>query len=289
MKKSKPKTASNTARFDILVRDYLKQNQGKDHSKGQRLNWWVEQFKNTAITKIKRLEVKNCLDVLAESYAPSTVNRYKTALSAFFVWVSYEFDTFHNPTLGIQALKEKNKKVRYLSHEEHLKLLSACKQSKWDRLYLLVCCAINTGARRSELLNLKWQDINFDQSLVCFNQGKKGDKRTLNLTEETINELVKFKSETGFVFENPTRPQSYFKNFDCHFQKALVSAKIKDFRFHDLRYSCASFLAKNGASLSEIADTLGHKTLSTVGRYSHLCIDQRKNLVDKVFENIANK
>ena len=52
--------------------------------------------------------------------------------------------------------------------------------------------------------------------------------------------------------------------------KAIVEAGIDDFRFHDLRHSCASYLAMNGATESEIAAILGHKTLQMVKRYAHL-------------------
>jgi integrase len=54
------------------------------------------------------------------------------------------------------------------------------------------------------------------------------------------------------------------------FQQALRAAAIPDFRFHDLRHSAASYLAMNGASLVEIAEVLGHKTLQMVKRYAHL-------------------
>jgi len=55
--------------------------------------------------------------------------------------------------------------------------------------------------------------------------------------------------------------------------KALKDAKIKDFRFYDLRHSCASYLAQSGASLLEIADVLGHKQIEVTKRYAHLCIE----------------
>ena len=54
------------------------------------------------------------------------------------------------------------------------------------------------------------------------------------------------------------------------FKIALETAGIKDFKWHDLRHCTASYLAMNGASLSEIAEVLGHKTLSMVKRYAHL-------------------
>ena len=59
-------------------------------------------------------------------------------------------------------------------------------------------------------------------------------------------------------------------------------AEIEDFRFHDLRHSCASYLAMSGASAIEIADVLGHSTLEMVKRYSHLNTSHKANLLENV-------
>lgn len=66
----------------------------------------------------------------------------------------------------------------------------------------------------------------------------------------------------------------------------LKRADIKDFRFHDLRHSAASYLAMNGASLAEIAEILGHKTLSMVKRYSHLSEAHTSEVVARMNQKI---
>jgi integrase len=66
----------------------------------------------------------------------------------------------------------------------------------------------------------------------------------------------------------------------------LSRAKISDFRFHDLRHSAASYLAMNGASLAEIAEVLGHKTLQMVKRYAHLSEAHTSSVVAKMNERI---
>ena len=65
-----------------------------------------------------------------------------------------------------------------------------------------------------------------------------------------------------------------------------VEAKIENFRFHDLRHSAASYLAMNGASLAEIAEVLGHKTLQMVKRYAHLSEAHTAKVVAKMNESI---
>ena len=61
--------------------------------------------------------------------------------------------------------------------------------------------------------------------------------------------------------------------------KAIKQAKIEDFRFHDLRHTAASYLAMDGASATDIAEILGHKTLQMVRRYSHLSEAHTKKVV----------
>ncbi len=69
-------------------------------------------------------------------------------------------------------------------------------------------------------------------------------------------------------------------------KKALEDADIKDFRFHDLRHTCASYLAQSGASLLEIAEILGHKQISVTKRYAHLCIEHKSSLINRVLGDI---
>ena len=68
--------------------------------------------------------------------------------------------------------------------------------------------------------------------------------------------------------------------------EAVTEAKLLNFRFHDLRHSCASYLAMNGASLLEIAEVLGHKTMQMVKRYSHLAESHTALVVERMNKSI---
>jgi integrase len=83
----------------------------------------------------------------------------------------------------------------------------------------------------------------------------------------------KVKEEVAYCFTKP-------------WKKALEDGEINDFRFHDLRHCCASYLAQSGASLLEIADVLGHKDISVTKRYSHLCIEHKVSLINRVMGDI---
>jgi integrase len=75
--------------------------------------------------------------------------------------------------------------------------------------------------------------------------------------------------------------------FESSWLAALDRARVRRFRFHDLRHTCASYLAQNGASLLEIAETLGHKQLQMVRRYAHLSVASKTALADRVFGDMT--
>ena len=80
--------------------------------------------------------------------------------------------------------------------------------------------------------------------------------------------------------------KTHFAQLAVQYYVAGRSAAIENFRFHDLRHSAASYLAMGGASLAEIAEILGHKTLQMVKRYSHLSNAHVSSVVSKMNEQI---
>ncbi len=114
---------------------------------------------------------------------------------------------------------------------------------------------------------------------------QKKNRRILTLVQPVVNELKKIKKvrriDTDLIFTHPATgvPNPYY--FDKAWREAREQATLKDFRFHDLRHSCASYLAMNGATTAEIAAVLGHKTLAMVKRYSHLSDEHVKGIVER--------
>ena len=70
--------------------------------------------------------------------------------------------------------------------------------------------------------------------------------------------------------------------FDAWWYAALKQSGIKDFRFHDLRHTAASYLAMSGATTPEIAAVQGHKTLSMVKRYAHLSDQHTRAVIERM-------
>jgi integrase len=87
------------------------------------------------------------------------------------------------------------------------------------------------------------------------------------------------------VFPSPREPNRPWES-RAAWLTAIEKAKLEDFRFHDLRHSAASYLAMNGASLNEIAEVLGHKTLAMVKRYAHLSEVHTAGVVESMNKKI---
>lgn len=137
------------------------------------------------------------------------------------------------------------------------------------------------------MIGLKWSDINFNTRTAHLAVTKNGSQRVLSLTAELLTELSKFREiGASFVFPHPSGLNRPFTEFDHHWQAAKKAALLSDFHFHDLRHSCASLLAMNGASILEIAEVLGHKSITMTQRYSHLCNAHKAKLTDRVFGNL---
>ena len=116
-----------------------------------------------------------------------------------------------------------------------------------------------------------------------------GTTRTTNTDRYLAAELLRKRkkirrADTDLVFVTPQGRKASFPQ--RAWDKALAEAEVEDFRFHDLRHSAASELAMSGATLAEIAEVLGHKTLAMVKRYSHLTEQHTSKVVARMNQRI---
>ncbi len=204
----------------------------------------------------------------------ATVNRLTAALSACISYGVSEKEWLEkNPCRNVKKYTEDKGRVRFLSDDERVCLLDACRPNA--DLYLAVVMSLTTGARQGEIMSLRWEQINFSRKTISLYKTKNGDARTLPLVGEAFNLLQErtkvrnLKDDRIFPPIIATRKTKYL-DLRVPWAKALMTARINDFHWHDLRHTAASNLAMMGISLVELARLLGHRTLSMVVRYSHL-------------------
>ena len=206
--------------------------------------------------------------------SPTTVLRYMASLSTVFTTAVRDWAWLEDsPMKNIKKPTAARGRVRFLSDDERERLLSSCKESRNKQLYMCVILAISTGMRQAELFGLKWVDVNLKERYLILHETKNGERRRVplaGLVLELLQEHAKVRRlDTPLLFpgiKNPLTPI----DLQTPWETARKNAGITDFTWHDLRHCTASYLAMNGASLAEIAEILGHKTLSMVKRYAHL-------------------
>jgi integrase len=215
--------------------------------------------------------------------------RYLAALSHAFTIAMKEYGWIDDsPLRRVTKPKEPRGRMRFLDHDERERLLKVCQESDNPYLHTIVVLAIATGMRYSEILNLKWKDVNFNKSWVILHETKNGETRQVPLPEHALELLERHDKvrsiDTHYLFPGKDRKKPI--DIRTAWETALKKSNIADFRFHDLRHTCASYLAMNGASLADIAAILGHKTLAMVKRYAHLSETHISNVVSRMNEKI---
>ena len=171
---------------------------------------------------------------------------------------------------------------------ERTRLLNACKKSSNSDLHTIVVLALSTGMRQGEILNLRWPDVDLNNGRIILHETKNDERRVVPLLGHAL-ELLKASSkvrrlDTDLLFpgRNPQKPVF----IRAPWLEAVKVAGIENLKFHDLRHSAASYMLMSGASLGEIAELLGHKTLAMVKRYSHLSESHAAGVVARMNERI---
>jgi integrase len=282
-----------------VIDRYMAQYAGQDPTRTQRLSAWLAMIGEFTLEQIDSDLIHVCrselqttpplvfvgLDHLGQQIfkrkrgalqkSTATVNRYMQAISAVFTWVIEQRlcpKSWVHPCRGIKRLPDAKERVRFLDADERTRLYAAVKESEYPRLYALTLLALKTGARRGELLSLTWRDIDLDKGIATLGKTKNGDRRTLVLLPDVVEALTPFKSSdpTRYVFGSVRSKYQRPTSIDSAWRDAVARAKIRNFKFHDLRHCCASYMAQAGIPLNVIAEVLGHRKLDMTKRYAHL-------------------
>ncbi len=185
---------------------------------------------------------------------PQSWNRCLSTLSVMFQSCLNEWEWMeYNPARRIRREKEAPGRVRFLSDDERTRLLDVCKNNRSPNLYPLVVLALSTGMRRGEVVNSRWSQVDLNVGVIILEKTKNGERRrvpvrSLALTLLKAHNKVR-RIDTDLVFPGDTTGRTG-RPFELplYWNEALTAAKITDFHFHDLRHSCASYLAMEGVS-----------------------------------------
>jgi integrase len=176
-----------------------------------------------------------------------------------------------NPSKNLPLLPDNNKRERYLSQEEVRWLYEAVAASENPMLQHIVPMLILTGARKREVLDARWEDLDLERRQWRIPTTKLGMPRHVPISDGVLCLLRELPRTTGvpYVFANPATGKPFVSVF-YSWNTARIRAGLPQLRVHDLRHSFASFLVNAGRSLYEVQKILGHTQIQTTQRYAHL-------------------
>ena len=270
------------------------------------LPWWREKlgrFKLCEITPALIAEYRNKL--AAETYRrarpgakhsslnageqarefkrkPNTVNNYLVSIGRVFSVARREWHWItHNPMEGVAKLSAGPGRVRYLSEDERQRLLT--ETAKNQQLHTLAVLALSTAARAGELMNLSWCDVDLKDGRVLLRETKNTQPRAIWVHYEALRLLKEYgkirRLDDDHVFLGATPGTRY--DYHTPFKAACAAAGVADFRFHDLRHSAATYLAREGATEQQLKAIGGWKS-NVVSRYVHLAAEDAKAVLERM-------
>ena len=286
----------------------------KDDLRRLKVNF-INEFGDYLLTEITPMLIEKWrTERINEGIKPVTVNRdiyvLKGALSKAIEWGVIT----EHPLQKLKPFKiDTSAKVRYLSKEEELRLNEALKvrdhklkaarsrANEWrkqreyecfpdlnqvayaDYLTPMVVLSLNTGLRRGELLNLCWENIDFERAVLTVggDTAKSGNTRHIPLNKLALQILKNWKADNHsatWVFTN-SKTGLAFREIKKTWVSLLKLAEIKSFRWHDMRHHFASKLVMAGADLNSVRELLGHADLKMTLRYAHLAPEHKAKVV----------
>lgn len=244
-------------------------------------------FGNVLLTAIDAQTIEKFKQARLAKVEPSTVNRDLQCLRRMFNLAIFWRHAKESPMRFVRMFREKGGRLRYLTFEEYPRLMTALPEYLRPVLEL----AVNTGMRQGEFLALTWVDIDFENGFAAVNEPKNGQPRKVPLNRDALDAFVRWRQgvKSGPVVRDAERQPLPKRTLQWQFRKAIHDAGLVNFRFHDLRHTCASWMAMAGEDPRRIMEVLGHKDIRMTMRYMHLSPNEGKSAVNRLGQFIRMK
>jgi integrase len=212
---------------------------------------------------------------------PATANRYKAFISLCYREGIHNGKVTVNPARLVRHRREGSGRLRFLTREEYGRLYRVI-ETKFPEHLAEFIISVNTGMRLSEQYSLTWGQVHLDRRTIDLIHTKNGSARTVHLNDDSTaafeNLRRKGQKATDPIFVKQG------SRFDTRswFVPSLEEAEIEDYVWHSNRHTFCSWLAMAGASIKEIQELAGHKTITMSARYSHLSPEHRLSVINRI-------
>lgn len=264
----------------------LAASEGDYRTKVRHINYWRECFSGRSLRSLTANEIINNLPThqqkrKVEDYPRklknSTKNRYLSTMLRILNLAHANGQLAQVPK--ITKLKEPKVRIRWITHWQAAMLIE-CISLKW--MQRISIFALSTGARMSEILTLEWSNIDLDNEIAWLygDRTKSGHGRAVPLNEDAmlvLHECLGLHEQYVFVRDTGVRPKDICRR---SFNNAVKLAKIKDFTFHDLRHTWASWHAQSGTPLYILQELGGWESIDMVQKYAHFNAEHLREYID---------
>jgi integrase len=248
---------------------------------------YMKRFSARKLSSLKPNDFMHLHHKIGAENGQYAANRLLSLLRAMYNRAKeWGFWSKDNPTQGIKKFKEKSRD-RFLQADELPKFFQALEDEDNEimRDYFLV--SLLTGARRANVLAMRWSDVKLERGEWRIEETKTGDAQTIPLTSEVIDILQKRKKHADSIFVFPGIGKSgHMVEPKSGWKRIMIRAGLQDVRIHDLRRTLGSWQAATGSSLPIIGKSLNHKNPSTTAIYARLDIDPVRKSVEVAGEAI---
>lgn len=209
----------------------------------------------------------------------ATANRILALISSVFGWGMAAGLCETNPAKGIKKNPEYSRE-RFLQPDELPKFFKSLAMEHNATIRDYVLLSLLTGARRENVLSMRWDQVSFERKEWRIPRTKNGDPQTVPLTEEAMQVLTgRVDNGSPFVFPGSGKT-GHLAEPRKGWERILERAGIENLRIHDLRRTLGSWQARTGASLVIVGKSLGHKSPQATAVYSRLDLDPVRRSVE---------
>ncbi|SPR12563.1 tyrosine-type recombinase/integrase [Orientia tsutsugamushi] len=225
------------------------------------------------INEVKRNDIQQIFNDISKEGKYATANLILLTLRTIFnkaiKWGLIE----NNPTLGIEQHKMQARERR-LSYDEMGRLLPVLYGKATPLIRDFALLALYTGARKSNVLEMEWDNIDFERKIWHIPKTKNGKAQNIPLTDEAMEILQarKFTSESKWVLPSASA-SGHLERPNNSWHRVCKKAGIKNLRIHDLRRTLASCMSDAGASQRTISTALNHMNPNSTMHYTIACME----------------
>ena len=253
-------------------------------------------FHNRKMMSITRAEVERLHVELKDKISLYTANRAIGMLKHMYnKAIEWGYPAHNgNPAVGIKMFREKSRE-RFLMPDEVRRFFVALAEDPNEMFRNYILLSLFIGQRRSNMLSMRWSNVDLNLGVVLFPDSKNGDPQRIPLITQAIEVLSDMRrhAKDDWVFSSNAGSKSgHVEDFHRPWYALLKRAGIEDMRIHDLRRTFGSYQAITGASLHIIGKALGDKTSAATRVYSRLTMDPIRDSIqraaDKMLEFVGN-